>query len=110
MNSPAVNGARKSDPAEFLVMQYLWAWRRTCRCQVITTLTARRTARCGAETHWYPLRSNDNHVQTISWGSASVGHIPVPGDDEDGQAVWRASEGRWHAQRSSDNSSLIDAG
>lgn len=60
----------------------------------------------GADTNWYILRSSDGAVQTVSWGTASLGDVPVPGDyDGDGKAdvaVWREADGNWYAKCSRD--------
>jgi hypothetical protein len=64
----------------------------------------------GSEGNWYISRSSDGTVEAISWGLASVGDLPVPGDyDGDGKtdvAVFRRGiqgqqGGYWYIKQSS---------
>ena len=56
--------------------------------------------------YWYIIRSSDQEVEWVQWGSGSENDVPVPGDyDGDGKtdiAVWRPGNGYWYIIRSSD--------
>jgi len=59
---------------------------------------------------WYFIRSSDNGIRAIHWGSGASDDVAVPGDyDGDGKtdaAVFRKSNGHWYVKRSSDDKTL----
>jgi hypothetical protein len=64
----------------------------------------------GTHLVWYLFRSSDAGVTSTVWGIGGGGDYPVPGDyDGDGKtdrAVWRASDGTFWIDKSSDGNYL----